>query len=116
MTGSATEPVNLPDPPSPSAAGRWVAAALLLLLLSAAPLLATGDAVAQARQNQPEQSLEPQIDSETAAARVRAATGGRVLAVQLRGGGRPVYLVRVLLAEGRVRSYRVDAVSGRLLD
>jgi len=90
---------------------------LLLLLLALGPVLPAADAVAQSsRQGRSEQSQEPRIGAEAAADRVRAATGGRVLGVQLRGGERPVYVVRVLLAEGRVRNYRVDAVSGRLQD
>jgi uncharacterized membrane protein YkoI len=49
------------------------------------------------------------LGSSEAAAIARSATGGRVLDVASAGN---VYLVRVLLADGRVRTVRVDASTG----
>lgn len=57
------------------------------------------------------------VDRDTAAALVRAATGGRVLGVRSAStNGSAVYQVKVLLQGGRVRIVRVDAQTGQLLD
>ncbi|MGC1952018.1 MAG: hypothetical protein WA970_05475 [Gammaproteobacteria bacterium] len=57
------------------------------------------------------------VDRDAAAALVRSATGGRVLAVRSASAdGRAVYHVKVLLQGGRVRIMRVDAETGQLLD
>lgn len=59
----------------------------------------------------------PAVSAEQAAELVRARSGGRILDVRLKRGGRgPVYRVKVLLDGGRVRIYRVDATSGRVLE
>lgn len=56
------------------------------------------------------------VSADEAAALVREATGGRILDVRLDGAARPpVYRVKVLLDGGRVRVYRVDANTGRML-
>lgn len=58
----------------------------------------------------------PTVSADAAAERVRAESGGRILDVRLEHGPRgPVYRVKVLLEGGRVRIYRVDANSGRIL-
>lgn len=54
----------------------------------------------------------PAVTPDAAAERVRAVSGGRILDVRLEGS---VYRVKVLLDGGRVRIYRVDAGSGRVL-
>jgi len=47
---------------------------------------------------------------------VRAQSGGRILDLRLENRVRPpVYRVKVLLDGGRVRVYRVDANTGRIL-
>ena len=53
------------------------------------------------------------MSADTAAAIVRQATGGKVLRVEPSSQG---YRVRVLLADGRVRVFIVDAATGRLSD
>ena len=56
------------------------------------------------------------VSPDEAAQRVRAASGGRILDVRLESGsGGAVYRVKVLLEGGRVRIYRVDAASGRII-
>lgn len=57
------------------------------------------------------------VDADTAAARVRSATGGQVLGVRLGSAdGQTIYQVKVLLPCGRVRVVRVDAQTGQILD
>lgn len=56
------------------------------------------------------------VSADEAAALVRSATGGRILDVRLDEDARPpVYRVKVLLEGGRVRTYRVDARTGRIV-
>jgi uncharacterized membrane protein YkoI len=55
------------------------------------------------------QAQSRMLGSSEAAAIARSATGGRVLDVASAGD---VYLVRVLLADGRVRTVTVDASTG----
>jgi uncharacterized membrane protein YkoI len=55
----------------------------------------------------------PAVGEDQAAAIARSATGGRVLGVRwVEQGGRPVYQVKVLLADGRVTVVNVDAGTG----
>lgn len=55
------------------------------------------------------------IGPDAAAAAARNATGGQVLGVQSSGrGGKPVYRVKVLEKDGRVRVLRVDGRTGRV--
>jgi len=56
------------------------------------------------------------ISADRAAAIARAAAGGRVLGVSLKAGRRPVYRVRLLVAGKRVRTVRVDARTGAVID
>jgi uncharacterized membrane protein YkoI len=57
------------------------------------------------------------VDRDSAAALVRATTGGRVLGVRYAStNGSAVYQVKVLLPGGRVRIVRVNAQTGQLLD
>ena len=53
------------------------------------------------------------IGQDAAAAKVRQATGGRVLSVRK---GKGVYRVKVLLTGGRVRTVSVDSRTGQLLN
>jgi len=56
------------------------------------------------------------VSADDAAATVRARVGGRILDVRLQSDARRrVWRVKVLLPGGRVRVYRVDARSGRIL-
>ncbi len=58
----------------------------------------------------------PSVSADEAAALVRATSGGRILDLRLENRARPpVYRVKVLLDGGRVRVYRVDASSGKIL-
>jgi len=53
-------------------------------------------------------------DSGAAARQAAQMTGGRVLDVQAgNAGGRMVYFVRVLLADGRVKVVRIDGTDAR---
>ncbi len=56
--------------------------------------------------------VEVSISAGEAAAIAASRTGGRVLDVQLQGGRRPHYRVRILLGGERVRTVTVDAVTG----
>lgn len=57
-----------------------------------------------------------QVGADEAAAVVRGVSGGRILDVRLDGAARPpVYRVKVLLDGGRVRTYVVDAGTGRIV-
>ncbi len=52
------------------------------------------------------------MDAGAAARQAAAMTGGRVLDVQHgQAGGNPVYFVKVLLDDGRVKVIRVDGVA-----
>lgn len=95
----------------PSRSPRYVAAIFLVLgmLVSGTP------AAAPARLAQAD-SVAVQISSDRAAAIAAARTGGRVLDVRLQGGSRPVYRVKVLVSGERVRTVRVDARTGSVLD
>lgn len=57
-------------------------------------------------------AAEVAVSAGEAAAIAAARTGGRVLDVQLQGGSRPRYRVRVLLGGEQVRTVTVDAVTG----
>ena len=67
--------------------------------------------VAQASVNQSQARL---ISADQAAAIARRSTGGRVLSVNLRGGKRPVYKVKILLNSERVRTVTIDARNGNI--
>jgi uncharacterized membrane protein YkoI len=56
------------------------------------------------------------VSADQAAALVRDASGGRILDVRLDEAAEPpVYRVKVLVDGGRVRVYRVDASTGRIV-
>ena len=103
--------------PSAASSCRTVARMLVLLvgmLFAAASIdasAATGGARVRLAQAQ------PAVSADQAAAAVRAVSGGRILDVRLDSRSRPpIYRVKVLLEGGRVRVYRVDAASGRVLE
>lgn len=55
------------------------------------------------------------ISKDAAVAMVRERTGGKVVRADSRTDkGRTVYRIRVLTADGRVREYRVDAMTGAM--
>lgn len=69
-------------------------------------------AVAPGDKRDADRSAEVTISPARAAEIAASRTGGRVLDVQLQGGKRPRYRVRVLLGGERVRTVTVDAVTG----
>ncbi len=59
----------------------------------------------------------PSVSADQAAALVRTQSGGRILDLRPESRDRgPIYRVKVLLDGGRVRVYRVDAATGRILE
>lgn len=86
---------------------------LVLILLSALPV-----APARAMDFTPVRLAQAEradlISADRAAEIARSATGGRVLAVERRGNGRPWFRVKVLVDGERVRYVAVDAVTGRI--
>lgn len=96
---------------------RTVHAAAGALVLAAA--LAAATATARVPAGPPGTPLvlaqSGDVGPAAAAAAARGATGGRVLDVRAsRSGGGVVYLVKVLLPEGRVRTVIVDGASGQV--
>ena len=69
---------------------------------------------AKQKQKSEKSSQASSACANVAAEAVRRATGGRVLSIK--GGGQGPSRARVLLPDGRVRTLRVDACSGRVLD
>jgi hypothetical protein len=95
-------------------AGTLVVAVLVGVLV-ALPALAASRATADGPLRLAQATLS--VSADQAAALVREASGGRILDVRLENRSRgPVYRVKVLLEGGRVRVYRVDAGSGRILE
>jgi hypothetical protein len=105
-------------------AGRHFGAIMLILVLTAA---VAGPAGAEpkhrgwsrhaqgpppAEKREQARPAEIAISPSQAAGIAAAYTGGRVLDVQLQGGKRPRYRVRVLLGGERVRTVTVDAMTG----
>ncbi|MEZ5563555.1 MAG: PepSY domain-containing protein [Gammaproteobacteria bacterium] len=95
-----------------------IALMLLAALLVAAPAGA-------AKQKSKEGSRAPEktapaaspetISKDEAVAMVRSRTGGRVVRAEAGAHkGRAVYRIRVLTGDGRVREYRVDALTGEM--
>lgn len=96
-----------------------LAAALALTGMSAPEAHARSDPWRQ--HHAPEGSLylakrQGDIGPDAAAARVRKATGGRVLGVRRGKGGTPIYRVKVLLPGGRVRTISVHGQTGKILN
>jgi len=90
---------------------RWIAAPLVVVATALALVPSAVDAgtLVQLAQAKP-------VSADDAAATVRAQVGGRILDVRLRSKARrKVWRVKVLLPGGRVRVYRVDARTGRIL-
>ena len=57
------------------------------------------------------------LSQDEAAAQARSRTGGRVLRIRpSQENGRPVYQVKLLLSDGRVRIVTIDAASGELAE
>ena len=62
----------------------------------------------------PEPRSEVRVSLDQAVSMVRRSTGGRVIKANTSWrNGRPVHNIRVLLENNRVRTIRIDAVSGR---
>ena len=78
------------------------------------PAQAAGDRSKHRVQSSGQQA--EQISRDQAVDIVRSRYGGKVLgASKSSQGGRPVYSVKILTDDGRVRTIRVDGVSGRIL-
>jgi len=90
--------------------------ALIAIILAVSLISASANAGPRHLQAQTEQSTGARISRDQAASAARKATGGLVLKVQLEGKNKSVYRVRVLLEGERVRTVRVDAQTGRVLD
>lgn len=88
----------------------------LTVLLASATLLGAVAPAAQAQRPFFMAERGGGISIGEAAERVRERTGGQVLAadVMTDGSGRMVYLIRVLVRPGQVRTFRVDAETGRI--
>ena len=83
-------------------------------VIVAALLVAGGVASAEESAGAAPAPVPERVGSNEAAAIARSQTGGRVLDVRRSTeDGRPCYLVRLLLADGRVRIVVVDAESGK---
>lgn len=89
---------------------------VLLALLAATPAhaawkhLPVPQLVAQSTQN-PARN----VSLDQAVAEVRRLSGGTILRAETRtSGGHVVYYIKVLSRDGRIRTYRVDAQSGRV--
>lgn len=55
------------------------------------------------------------ISMEQAVDLVRQKTGGRILSAKKVNTAEPVYVIKVLMPTGQVRSYRVSVQSGKIL-
>lgn len=87
----------------------------LINAIIVAALLAAGAAASAEESSGAVPAPAPErVGSNEAAAIARSQSGGRVLDVRrATEDGRPCYLVRLLLADGRVRIVVVDAESGK---
>lgn len=83
----------------------------LLAVFPVAPVEASGFAPVYLAESHAEPD---RIDPDGAAEIVRRATGGRVLAVERRGNGRPWFRVKVLIDGQQIRYVAVDGRSGRI--
>lgn len=87
-------------------------------LLAASPAVAGKPKSSDAGHTVAEKTLAaPQvaISKDAAVAMVRERTGGKVVRADRREeGGQVTYRVRVVTADGRVREYRVDAITGEM--
>ncbi len=88
--------------------------AFVAIILAMSLVSASLNAGPRYAQTQAEQAAGGRISRDQAAAAARKATGGLVLKVKLEG--KEIYRVRVLLEGERVRTVRVDARTGRVLD
>ena len=96
---------------SPRPAGLLTALLCAGLVLGGAVTPATTAAAATARMAQASNG----ISLEQATQMVRERTGGQVLRAETkRDKGRVVHRIRVLTDDGRVRTWHVDAESGRI--
>lgn len=81
-------------------------------------LLASGQATAEPRRN-PEPARMAQartMSLDAAVAMVRSRFGGKVISASTNNQrGRTVHVIKLLSEEGRVRTIRVDAQTGRIL-
>lgn len=95
---------------------RLVATLLMALALAGAALPAPADARSPYLEVARQGGGNVAVSRDQAAAIARSRTGGRVLSVDLRNGGRPYYRVKVLVSGDRVRSVGVDATTGAVIE
>ncbi len=95
----------------------WPDAVIFAVLIGVSAVVPASDASARTVANPLLLAqATPSVSADEAAALVRARSGGRILDLRLENRARPpVYRVKVLLDGGRVRVYRVDASSGKIL-
>jgi len=87
----------------------------LIALASTIPVEARRDDRRDDRSSRQETSRRDGISLDEAVPRVRRETGGRVLSAEAREKrGNMTYRIKVLLPNGAVRVYYVDAHSGRM--
>ncbi len=88
---------------------------LSISLVQGMPFIAEAGSGKKARKGSQSAGQGALISRDQAAAIARSATGGRVLNIQLGGGNRPRYSVKMLLDGKRVRKVGVDARTGAVL-
>ena len=81
-------------------------------------LNAQNELIDSSRSRSPREAQEPRsevrVSLDQAVSMVRRSTGGRVIKANTSWrNGRPVHNIRVLLENNRVRTIRIDAVTGR---
>ena len=90
----------------------WI---LLCCAMLVAPLAHAAPAAAEPAVWQLAQAGRARVSLNEAADLVQRRTGGRVLSAQAaQEGGREVYRIKVLTANGEVRIVRVDAATGQM--
>jgi uncharacterized membrane protein YkoI len=90
--------------------------AVLVVQPAAAQPPSPGEEIFPAGSEYNTQEKQPNQDLDSAVARIRKQTGGRVLAAETRFiDGRPVHVIRVLTPSGKVRIFQIDAETGKQL-
>jgi uncharacterized membrane protein YkoI len=80
-----------------------------ITLFPITPLMAQPPAAANVQLAEAEITISQAVDI------VRRATGGHVLSAKRVNAAEPIYVIKVLLPSGQVKSYRVSAKSGKIL-
>jgi len=80
-----------------------------IALILSTPLLTQPAAAASLQFAAAEISISQAVDI------VRQKTGGHILSAKRVNNAEPIYVIKVLLPSGQVKSYRVSAKSGKIL-